>query len=51
MYRVTKHFITGPLQGLTITETTSVRFQAGATYAPCVGASAYIVESCVEVAA
>lgn len=52
MYRVTKRFITGPLQGLAITETTPVQFQAGATYAPCAGASAYVVDACcVEVAA
>ena len=51
MYLVTKHFISGPLKGLTITETTRVAFQVGRTFKPCAGASAYRVTACSEVRA
>jgi hypothetical protein len=50
-YLVTKHFTSGPLKGLTITETTSVAFEVGRTYTPCAGASAYRVEECRSIAA
>lgn len=46
MYRVTKSFVSGPLKGLTVTETTSVKFEVGRIYKPCAGASAYRVEAC-----
>lgn len=48
MYQVTRHFISGPMQGLTITQITRVAFTVGRTYVPCAGASAYIVTACVE---
>jgi len=40
MYDVTKTFLSGPLAGLTITERTSVRFEAGKAYGN------YRVEAC-----
>ena len=49
MYIVTRHFVSGPLKGLTITDTTSVAFEVGRTYKPCAGASAYRVTACIEV--
>lgn len=49
MYRVTKQFISGLLAGLTITETTQVRFTVGNTYNPCAGSSSYIVTACVRI--
>lgn len=45
-YRVTKHFVSGFLKGLTITETTPVEFVVGKTYTPCAGNSAYKILSC-----
>ena len=48
MYLVTKQFISGLMQGVTVTHTTSVQFAVGKTYTPCAGSSAYIVLSCVE---
>ena len=31
-YNVTKHFVSGPLAGITLTEKTSVKFKAGRRY-------------------
>lgn len=49
MYAVTKHFISGWMAGLTVTETTRVEFEVGKTYTPCAGSSVYIVTACVRI--
>lgn len=48
-YSVTKRFTAGFLAGITITETTTVRFEAGREYKACVGSSRYLVLSCVRI--
>jgi hypothetical protein len=45
MFKVTKTFLTGPLAGMTITETTSVMFEAGKVYRQCAGGGSYRVRS------
>lgn len=45
-FEVTKRFVSGLLEGLTITETTTVRFEVGRTYTPAAGSSAYVVTRC-----
>ena len=45
-YEVTKRFVSGLLEGLTITETTLVKFEVGRTYTPAAGSSSYVVERC-----
>lgn len=49
MFRVTRLFLNGNLAGIEHTEVTSVRFEVGKTYTPCVGKGAYKIVSCVEV--
>ena len=46
MRKVTLLFVSGPLKGLTITQTTSIEFEVGKIYTPCAGSSAYKVLSC-----
>lgn len=48
-YKVTKKFLSGVLEGLTITEKTSVKFVIGKKYSSCVGSSKYVIIDCVEV--
>jgi hypothetical protein len=48
-YLVTKEFIAGLLKGLTVTETTPVRFTVGKRYKPCAGSSAYVIRKCTPV--
>lgn len=48
MYLVTKHFVSGALAGLVVTEKTSVRFNVGKTYhVACGGGSRYVVTRCI----
>ena len=50
-YEVTKRFVSGMLAGLTITETTDVKFTPSRKVVkPCAGSSAYVVEACMKVA-
>lgn len=46
MFKVTKVFLKGILKGLTIVETTSVKFTVGKTYKACIGSSVYKVTAC-----
>lgn len=47
-YTVTKHFTSGLLSGLTLTEQTTVQFKAGTTYKGVLKSSSYVVISCQE---
>jgi hypothetical protein len=49
MYLVTKHFVSGLLAGLHITEQTRVRYVVGVLYTPCAGSSSYVVTGIEEV--
>jgi hypothetical protein len=49
-YRVTKQFLTGLLEGLTITEETSVRFKPGKVYTEVLTGGTYVVLSRVLIA-
>lgn len=49
MYLVTKRFVSGILDGLTITERTTVRFEPGKRYGGVLGTSSYIVERVEQV--
>lgn len=48
MYTVTKTFLEGALKGLTVTEQTSVQFEAGKVYGGGWTGSRYVVNSCVR---
>ena len=45
-YSITKRFTSGLLEGITITETSSVQFIVGKEYTPCAGGSKYVIVSC-----
>ncbi len=42
-YKITKQFVSGFLQGLMITEETSVKLEANKIHKPCAGSSNYRV--------
>lgn len=46
MFIITKMFVSGPLEGIAVTEKTSVQMEVGKIYKPCAGGSAYKVTSC-----
>ena len=48
-YSVTKTFVSGLLKGITITETTPVKFEIGKVYKACAGSSDYRIDNCAEV--
>jgi hypothetical protein len=45
VFTVTKKFVSGLLEGLTVTEDTTVRFKVGQVYKPAIGSS-YLVTAC-----
>ena len=49
LYRVTRRFVSGNLEGLTYTEVTPVPMDVGRRYEPCAGSGAYVILECVEV--
>ena len=49
LYRVTRQFVFGNLDGLTYTEITPMPMDVGRRYEPCAGSSAYVILECVAV--
>lgn len=47
-YTVTKHFTSGLLNGLSVTEQTAVKFETGKAYKGALKSSSYTVLSCQE---
>lgn len=47
-YKVTKHFTSGPLEGMTITEVTTVKMETGKEYSSCANKTKYTVTACEE---
>ena len=47
-YKVTKQFTSGILEGMVVTEVTSIQFEIGKEYSSCTNKTKYIVTSCEE---